>query len=57
LTKDETDNTGEKIGRFMFLAKPVRDDDLINCIENNIQTTVHAKTPELDSKSAILACN
>ena len=44
LTTDETGNTGKKIGRFMFLAKPVRDDDLINCIENQIQTTVHVKT-------------
>ena len=46
LTKDETCNTGKKIGRFMFLAKPVRDDDLINCIENQIQTTDHVKTLE-----------
>jgi CheY-like chemotaxis protein len=49
LTKNETGNTGKKIGRFMFLAKPVRDDDLINCIENQIQTTVHVKNRRTQS--------
>jgi CheY-like chemotaxis protein len=38
LTKDETGNTGKKIGRFMFLSKPIRDDDLIYCIEEQINT-------------------
>lgn len=38
LTTAETGNTGKKIGRFMFLAKPIRGDDLIHCIENQINT-------------------
>jgi two-component system, OmpR family, response regulator len=40
LTKDETGNTGKKIGRFLFLAKPIRDDDLIHCIEKQINNSV-----------------
>ena len=34
LTKQETGNTGKMIGGHMCLAKPVRGDDLIYCIEN-----------------------
>ena len=36
LTKDETGNTGKIIGRHLFLAKPIRDDDLIHCIDNKL---------------------
>ena len=36
LTREETGNTGKKIGGYMCLAKPVRDDDLIYCIENKL---------------------
>ncbi len=35
--KDETKPTGSNIGGLMFLAKPVRLDDLITCIENHIR--------------------
>lgn len=36
LTKEETGNTGKKIGRYLFLAKPIKDDDLIFCIDKNM---------------------
>ena len=36
LTKQETGNTGKMIGGHMCLAKPVRGDDLIYCIENKL---------------------
>jgi CheY-like chemotaxis protein len=40
LTNDETGSKGKKIGRFVFLAKPVRADDLIYCIENQINNAI-----------------
>jgi two-component system, OmpR family, response regulator len=34
--KEETQPTGGNIGGFTFLAKPVKLDDLITCIENHL---------------------
>jgi two-component system OmpR family response regulator len=34
--KEETEPTGSKIGGLTFLAKPVKLDDLITCIENHL---------------------
>lgn len=42
LTRDETGNTGKKIGDFWCLAKPVRDDDLIYCIDKQIGKSIAA---------------
>jgi len=42
LTREETGNTGKKIGGYMCLAKPVRDDDLIYCIDKQINKSIAA---------------
>jgi two-component system, OmpR family, response regulator len=42
LTREETGNTGKKIGGYMCLAKPVRDDDLIYCIEKQVSKSIAA---------------
>lgn len=42
LTREETGNTGKKIGDYMCLAKPVRDDDLIYCIDKQISNLIAA---------------
>ena len=34
--KEETQSTGSNIGGLTFLAKPVKLDDLITCIENHL---------------------
>jgi DNA-binding response OmpR family regulator len=36
VTKDETDPTGSEIGGRTFLAKPVKFDDLITCLEKHL---------------------
>ncbi len=36
LEKEETESTGSDIGGHTFLAKPVKVDDLITCIENHL---------------------
>ena len=36
LSKGETGNTGRKIGGYWCLAKPVRENDLIYCLEKNL---------------------
>ena len=36
LSKEETGNTGKEIGGYLCLAKPVRDDDLVYCIDQQI---------------------
>lgn len=38
VTKDETQPTGSTIGGNVFLAKPVKTDDLIACIEDVLRT-------------------
>jgi len=42
LTREETGNTGKKIGGYMCLAKPVRDDDLIYCIDRQTGKSIAA---------------
>ena len=42
LTREETGNIGKKIGGYMCLAKPVRDDDLMYCIDKQIRKLIAA---------------
>lgn len=43
LTKNETEETGKMIGGNMFLAKPIKGDDLLQCVEKTLgkQLTIH----------------
>lgn len=36
LSKEDTGNTGKEIGGYLCLAKPVRNEDLVHCIEKQI---------------------
>jgi len=43
LTKNETEETGKRIGGNMFLAKPIKGNDLLHCVEKTLNEpmTVH----------------